>query len=83
MHNRCLHGYGVACGLDVSIMKGIIRVSPGLALSCTGDEIVVDEWLEISLPETRSSAYLTIRYQETRHRSRSCPGKLEVLRIPG
>ncbi|HUJ90172.1 MAG TPA: hypothetical protein VLX12_08260 [Syntrophorhabdales bacterium] len=64
LHNRCLHGYGVACGLDVSILKGMIRVSPGLALACTGDEIVVDERLEISLPETRSSAYLTIRYQE-------------------
>ena len=33
---RCLHGYGVACGLDVSILKGMIRVSPGLALSLHG-----------------------------------------------
>jgi hypothetical protein len=41
MHNRCLHGYGVVCGLEVSMWKGGIRVSPGVALSCTGDEIVV------------------------------------------
>ena len=64
MHNRVLHGYGVVSGLDVSILKGTIRVSPGLALSCTGDEIVVDERLVVPLPETRSSAYLTIRYEE-------------------
>jgi len=64
MHNRCLHGYGVVTGLDVSILKGTIRVSPGLALSCTGDEIVVDERLAVALPETRNSTYLTIGYGE-------------------
>jgi len=64
IHNRCLHGYGVVCGLDVSILKGTIRVSPGLALSCTGDEIVVDERLTVALPETRNSMYLTIGYGE-------------------
>jgi hypothetical protein len=64
MHNRCLHGYGVVRGLDVSILKGTIRVSPGLALSCTGDEIVVDERLAVPLPQTRTSTYLTIGYQE-------------------
>ena len=64
MHNRCLHGYGVACGLDVSLLRGVIRVNAGLALSCTGDEIVVDERIELPLPETRNNAYLTICFQE-------------------
>ena len=64
MHNRWLHGYGVVCGLDVSISKGAIRISPGLALSCTGDEIAIDERLEAPLPETKNNAYLTIRFQE-------------------
>jgi hypothetical protein len=64
MHNRCLHGFGVVCGLDVSIFKGVIRISPGLALSCTGDEITLDERVEAPLPQTKNNAYLTIRYQE-------------------
>jgi hypothetical protein len=64
IHNRCLHGYGVVCGLEVSMWKGGIRVSPGVALSCTGDEILVGNRVEVPLPETRSSAYLTIRFSE-------------------
>jgi hypothetical protein len=63
-HNSCLHGYGVVCGLEVSVRKGKIRVSPGIALSCTGDEIVVDARVEVPFPETKSSAYLTIRFEE-------------------
>ena len=56
MRNSAFHGYGVVWGFDVSILKGAIRVSPGLALSCGGDEIVVDERLAVPLPETRSRA---------------------------
>ena len=47
LHNRCLHGYGVACGLAVSVWKGSVRVSPGVALSCTGDEIVVSNTIPL------------------------------------
>ena len=64
MHNRCLHGFGVVYGLEASIFKGVIRISPGLALSCTGDEIMLDERVEVPLPQTKSNSYLTIRYQE-------------------
>ena len=39
-HNRCLHGWGVVCGLELSIRHGEITVTPGLALDCQGDEIV-------------------------------------------
>ncbi len=64
MHNRCLHGFGVVYGLDVSINKGVIRISPGLALSCTGDEIVLETRIEAPLPQTKNNAFLTVRYQE-------------------
>ncbi len=64
LHNRCLHGYGVVCGLDVSLWKGNIRVSPGVALSCTGDEILVEMRAQVPLPQTRSSSYLTISFVE-------------------
>lgn len=64
MHNRCLHGFGVVRGLDVSIFKGVIRISPGLALSCTGDKITLGERVEAPLPQTKNNAYLAICYQE-------------------
>ncbi len=64
LHNRCLHGYGIVCGLEVSLWKGSVRVSPGLALSCTGDEILVENRIQAPLPETRGSSFLTIRFVE-------------------
>ena len=32
MHNRCLHGFGVVCGLDVSMYKGGIRISGNVTI---------------------------------------------------
>lgn len=57
LHNRALHGYGVVCGLDVSIVDTSngpeVRVEPGLAVNPRGDVIRVpqaqcarlNEWL--------------------------------------
>lgn len=39
--NRMVLGWGVVCGLDVSIDGECLRVSPGLALDCCGHEILV------------------------------------------
>lgn len=64
MHNRCLHGYGVVCGLEVVLRRGMIHVTPGLGLACTGDEIMVDAPVKISLPKMKGSTYLTIRFVE-------------------
>ena len=43
LHNRYLHGWGVACGLEVlcNPCKGFVTVTPGYALSPCGDDIVV------------------------------------------
>lgn len=47
MHNRTLHGYGTACGLDLSIKNDSegwkVVVGPGIALNPAGQEIRVDE----------------------------------------
>jgi hypothetical protein len=40
-HNRCFHGWGVVCGLDVTARNSEISITPGLALDCQGDEIVL------------------------------------------
>jgi hypothetical protein len=39
--NRMVLGWGVVCGLDVSIEGGCLVVKPGLALDCCGHELLV------------------------------------------
>jgi hypothetical protein len=43
LHNRYLHGWGVACGLEVLChpCEGFVTVTPGYALSPCGDDVVV------------------------------------------
>src|SRR3981189_3642305 len=45
LHNRMLHGVGVVNGLAVSVDDGtgtVVLVSPGFALDCNGNEILVE-----------------------------------------
>ena len=63
-HNRFLHGLGVVCGLEVKPGKDLLVIHPGLALNCKGDEIVVPQPVEMALPESRRSVYLTMHYAE-------------------
>jgi hypothetical protein len=39
--NRMVIGWGVVCGLDVSLDDGCLVVGPGLALDCCGHELLV------------------------------------------
>jgi hypothetical protein len=41
--NRTVFGWGVVCGLDVSVDGDCLTVSPGLALDCCGHEVLVCE----------------------------------------
>src|SRR6266404_3101216 len=47
-HNRMLHGWGVACGLDVrqhtreDCRDKYVEVTPGMAIDCCGREVVVE-----------------------------------------
>jgi hypothetical protein len=43
LHNRALHGDGIAVGLDVSVDGNTVQVSPGVALDLLGREIVLTE----------------------------------------
>lgn len=65
-HNRYLHGFGVVFGLEVSKSGGNVVISPGLALDCRGNEIVVPEPLEQGLPgpDMGSTVFLSISYIE-------------------
>src|SRR5580693_5334052 len=49
LHNRCLHGFGVVCGLDVEVpaqttppsATAALQIDPGFALDPDGNELLV------------------------------------------
>jgi hypothetical protein len=62
LRNRCLHGYGVACGLQVSPVPSSdpcstisdphqprVTLHPGVAVDCLGNEIVIRHDTEVEL----------------------------------
>lgn len=63
-HNRNLHGAGVVAGLEVTIQGDLIVVSPGYALDCVGDELLVESPVELHWPVDQKSCYLILRYVE-------------------
>lgn len=64
MLNRCLHGWGIICGLSVSVQHNDVRVKPGVALDCQGNEIVVPGIVNIPLPDSVADQYVVIEYFE-------------------
>ena len=65
LHNRFLHGWGVVAGLSVTVDQGAsVVVSPGFALDCAGNELVLPEAERISLSGLAGRHYVTIRYEE-------------------
>lgn len=83
LHQRGLHGYGVVCGLDVSIDGSKINVSPGLAVDRLGRSVRVDhtqcgdvqEWLDQQAGTVVSDkVYVTLCYRECETDSVPVPG---------
>ncbi|MEP6636871.1 MAG: hypothetical protein ABJB97_09115 [Acidobacteriota bacterium] len=74
LHNRYLHGFGVVVGLEVARHGSDIVVTPGLAIDCEGNEIIVAEPLKLSRPSPRDGApiYLSLRYVEKGDNPCSC-----------
>ena len=55
MHNRNLHGWGVVCGLGIEAKtpnSSVIKITPGMALDCHGNEIIVCNDFEIDIKQT-------------------------------
>lgn len=52
LHNRALHGWGVAFGLDVTGPRGAksVTVGPGYAIDCSGRDLVLPEAVEVAVP---------------------------------
>ncbi|GJG89726.1 hypothetical protein tb265_49070 [Gemmatimonadetes bacterium T265] len=71
LHNRALHGWGIASGLAVGGAKGaaVLTVSPGYALDCEGHDVVLAEPAELAVPPVAGAPgggplelYLTASY---------------------
>lgn len=64
-NNRFLHGWGIVDGLGISIEQGkTVVVSPGLAIDCAGNEIVVEAEERLPITASAHRLYVVIRYQE-------------------
>ena len=66
-HNRFLHGFGVVEGLKLNRKGILIKVEPGVALDCAGNEIVVSDIVQADLPPglpASATVYLCLRYAE-------------------
>jgi hypothetical protein len=65
LHNRFSHGWGIVAGLNVTVDQGTtLLVSPGFALDCAGNELVLPEPERIPLPALAARCYVTIQYLE-------------------
>lgn len=82
-HNRNLHTWGIARGLNVEkIGTKNVTISLGMAIDGMGRQIVLDELREIDLTQsTASSLYLTISYNEEQTDFREGEGDKEYTRI--
>lgn len=65
-HNRFLHGWGVVAGLDVELGRRSreIEVSPGIAIDCAGNEIVVPSVVCVKLPRSAKRVLVALSYHE-------------------
>jgi hypothetical protein len=52
LHNRALHGWGIAFGLDVvgERCAKALSVGPGYAIDCAGRDLILPETVEIAVP---------------------------------
>ena len=64
-HNRYLHGWGVVRGFEVSLRGDKIVVTPGVAVDCAGNEIILEAREMLELPPDQRQFYLAVAYTET------------------
>lgn len=63
-HNRHVHGWGVINGLDVRVVGNFVEVSPGAAIDCAGNELVVENGVALSMPPDARRLVVLLRYTE-------------------
>jgi len=68
LHNRLLHGWGVADGLEVRSTGGRIRVSPGVAIDQRGEYVIVREECDVAVAASstaKASCFVVVQYAES------------------
>jgi hypothetical protein len=67
-HNRLLHGAGIAAGLNVTVEQDTagsrITIAPGLALDPAGNEICVEQSVQLALPGSGPVLLVLLQYAE-------------------
>jgi hypothetical protein len=65
-HNRYLHGWGVVCGCTVEHIPGAktpqVRVCPGYAVGPQGDEICIDQCIDVDLKTGAAEQPCSVRW---------------------
>jgi hypothetical protein len=65
-HNRYLHGWGVVCGCAVEPVQGAktwtVRVCPGYAVAPQGDEILINDCVDVDLQLGAKTDPCTVRW---------------------
>ena len=74
LHNRYLHGWGVACGFEVFIRDEFVVVEPGFAVDCAGNQIMLSTPMEAIVPSDKRRIYIIAEYKEK---------KVNPVRVPG
>ncbi len=64
LRNQFLHGWGIVAGLRAVLDESNVVISPGLALDCCGNELVLARATAVPLPSMTGRYWLTIRYFE-------------------
>jgi len=64
LHNKFLHGCGVARGLTVTVRGYTVSVTRGAAIDCLGNEIIVPESSNLKLPKKGQEIFITLKYHE-------------------
>jgi hypothetical protein len=87
-HNRCMFGFGVVTGLQVTLESNsetsdqpLVTISPGCAIDPNGEQITVCERLCCTLHPHTSAGYVIVRYCEQTINPVPVDGSSECSRI--
>jgi hypothetical protein len=64
LRNRLVVGTGVLAGLRVAVDGQELVVSPGVAIDCQGNELVLEAEYRQPLPDKSGRHFVTVRYAE-------------------
>jgi hypothetical protein len=79
LHNRYLHGWGIASGLRVSVDGSSLHLEPGCGIDCVGDELIVPEPITVPLPPQGETVYVCLAYSESEVDNVPAPGDSDEM----